>query len=190
MRQPSTRLVVVGASAGGLAALIEMLSVLPADYPIPLVIASHGGPGAQLLDALRLKRSIALPVAAATDGMELAGPRAVVLPGATHGLVAGRTLRLSELVRDSGFRPSIDALFMTAAASYGSGTVGVVLSGTMQDGMRGAQVIYDMGGKTIVQDPDDARRAEMPRAVIANDHPRAVLPADELGRWLADLAGA
>lgn len=74
-------------------------------------------------------------------------------------------LRLSPLVRDSGFHRPIDALLMTATASYGKATIAVVLSGTMNDGVRGAQVIPDMGGRTIVQDPGDADRAEMPQSV-------------------------
>ncbi|MGR3542377.1 MAG: chemotaxis protein CheB [Hasllibacter sp.] len=188
MTDGADRLVVVGGSAGSLAALVDMLAQVPADFPIPIVIASHAAPGSRLPQVLEMKPAIGLPVRAATDGMDLAGPCAIVLPDATHGMVTGRTLRLSDLVRDSGFRPSIDALFMTAAASYGRGTVGVVLSGTLSDGMRGAQVIYDMGGRTVVQDPGEAERAEMPRSVIRADHPHAVRPADGLGRWLADLA--
>ena len=182
------KIVVVGCSAGGLKALIEMLSEIPPTFPIPIVIASHGGPGARLLEALQSKKQIGLPVLHAEDGAALVGPSIFVLPGATHGLVVGNTLQLSPLVHDSGFRPSIDALFMTAAASYQSDAIAVVLSGTMSDGMRGAQVIYDMGGFTLVQDPDDADRAQMPQSVINADHPRQILPAADLGKWLTESA--
>ena len=177
----------IGSSAGGLSALIGLLRELPADHPAPIVIAAHGGPDSHLHEALSLSRGIVLPILQATDDMPLEGGAAYVLPGATHGLVVGRRLHLSPPVRGSRFRPSIDALFMTAAASYGGGAVAVVLSGTMDDGMRGAQVIYDLGGVTIVQDPDDAERAEMPQNVIAADHPREILPAPALGRWLAGI---
>ena len=182
------RIVVVGASAGGLTAVSELLIELPADYPWPVVVASHSGPKSYLAEALRLRRDMRIAIETATDGMALKGGRAIVLPGATHGLVIGPRLHLSPLVRESGFRPSVDALFMTAAASYGRRAVAVVLSGTMNDGMRGAQVIYDMGGMTIVQDPADAERAEMPQNVIDADHPRRVMSAPDLGSWLAGIA--
>ena len=182
-----TRIVVVGCSAGGMEALIDLLGEIPATFKYPIVIASHSGPSSQLLQALQIRRNIDIPVQPAVDGARLEGQTVYVLPGATHGLIVGNTLRLSELVRESGFRPSIDALFMTAAAEYRENTIGVVLSGTMKDGMRGAQVIYDMGGTTIVQDPVEAQHASMPQSVITADHPRKILEAAELGRWLAAL---
>ncbi|MEJ6396794.1 chemotaxis protein CheB [Yoonia sp. 208BN28-4] len=179
-----SKVVVIGCSSGGLAPLVDLLSELPATYPHPIIVASHSGPESHLLPALKLKSKIQIAIKKAEDGEELVGQTVYVLPGATHGLVTGNTLRLSELVRESGFRPSIDALFMTAAAEYQENTIGVVLSGTMSDGMRGAQVIYDMGGVTIVQDPDEAKQASMPQSVIKADHPQEVLEASALGQWL------
>ncbi|MEM7488438.1 MAG: chemotaxis protein CheB [Pseudomonadota bacterium] len=179
------KLVVIGCSAGGLSALIELLGQLPEDYRHPIVIAFHSAPESRLLEVLECRKDIHLPIKPATDAMPLEGPAAYVLPGATHGMISQSQLFLSPIVRKSGFRPSIDALFMTAAGAYRENTIAVVLSGTMNDGMRGAQVIHDLGGVTIVQDPDDADRAGMPQAVIAADHPKAVLPAGDLGRWLA-----
>ncbi len=67
--------------------------------------------------------------------------------------------------------------------------IGVVLSGTMADGMRGAQIIHDVGGKTIVQDPSDAQFPDMPQHVIRRDHPALIEAADELGNWLSDEIG-
>lgn len=180
-----SKIVVIGCSVGGLEALIDLLSEIPASYEHPIVIASHSGPESYLLPALQMKAGIKISVREAVDGEELVGQSVYVLPGATHGLVIGGTLRLSRLVRESGYRPSIDALFMTAAAEYQKNTIGVVLSGTLSDGMRGAQIIHDMGGITIVQDPEEASRASMPQSVINADHPRQILEATELGKWLA-----
>ncbi|MEP3918994.1 chemotaxis protein CheB [Ascidiaceihabitans sp.] len=92
-------------------------------------------------------------------------------------------------MHDSGFRPSIDALFMTMAAEYGDRAVAVILSGTLKDGMRGAQVVFDVGGRTIVPDP--------PRSCIrrhAQQHhfqrsPEEILPAADLGRGLTQELG-
>lgn len=178
------KIVLIGCSSGGFEALTDLLAEIPATYAHPIVVASHSGPDSQLTEALKLKQQIAISIKQAEDGDRLTGQCVYVLPGATHGLVIGDTLRLSDLVRESGFRPSVDALFMTAAAEYRENTVAVVLSGTMSDGMRGAQVIYDMGGITIVQDPDEAQQASMPQSVIASDHPRQILKAAQLGAWL------
>ena len=182
-----TKIVVIGCSAGGLEALIELLKEIPATFPFPIVVASHSGPESHLFAALHARKDIAIAIKTVVDGEKLLGQTVFLLPGATHGLVIGDTLRLSPLVRESGYRPSIDALFMTTAAEYQENTIGVVLSGTMKDGMRGAQVIYDMGGITIVQDPDEARHASMPQSVINADHPHKILEASDLGKWLAAL---
>jgi len=180
-----SKIIVIGCSAGGLEALVDLLSEIPATFSYPIVVASHSGPDSQLGPLLQLKDDIKISIKIAVDGERLVGQTAFLLPGAIHGLVIGDSLRLSPLVRESGFRPSIDALFMTAAANYQENTIGVVLSGTLKDGMRGAQVIYDMGGITIVQDPDEAHHASMPQSVINADHPHKILEASELGKWLA-----
>jgi len=179
------KIVVIGCSAGGLEPLIELLREIPATFSYPIVVAFHGGPDSLLDQVLQFRDDIKITARKAVDGEKLVGRTVFLLPGAVHGLVIGDTLRLSPLVRESGFRPSIDALFMTTAANYQENTIGVVLSGTLKDGMRGAQVIYDMGGITIVQDPDEARYASMPQSVINADHPYKILEASELGKWLA-----
>lgn len=78
---------------------------------------------------------------------------------------------------------------MTLAAEYGENAVGVVLSGTMNDGMRGAQIIHDVGGQTIVQSPGDADYSSMPMQVIERDHPTKVGDAKALGAWLVEHIG-
>jgi two-component system CheB/CheR fusion protein len=78
---------------------------------------------------------------------------------------------------------------MTLAAEYGDRAIAVVLSGALKDGMRGAQIIYDMGGQTIVQDPREAEHAGMPNSVIFDDHQETVLSAAKLGEWLGNLIG-
>ncbi|MDW3183466.1 MULTISPECIES: chemotaxis protein CheB [unclassified Roseobacter] len=179
--------VAIGASAGGLAAIKDLIAELPADLDAPIVIAVHSEPSSRLADVLKLVSD--LPIKRAEDGEKLRKGWIYTVPGATHAFFRNERIHLSSLVRDSGFRPSIDALFMTLAAEYGSRAIAVVLSGTMKDGMRGAQVIYDMGGQTIVQDPKDAQHAGMPNSVIMNDHPETVRSAKELGIWLRSLIG-
>lgn len=179
--------VAIGASAGGLAAIKDLISELPAELDAPIVIAVHSEPTSRLAEVLKL--SSALPIKRVEDGEELRKGWMYIVPGATHAFFRNGGINLSDLVQNSGFRPSIDALFMTLAAEYGDKAVAVVLSGSMKDGMRGAQVVHDMGGQTIVQDPKDALHTGMPNSVILNDHPETVRSAKELGIWLGSLIG-
>lgn len=178
------RVIAIGASAGGHAALIKLLSELPEDFATPIVVAIHSGEDAELAKSLRQSVKGGPRIVEAENQTALEPGHVYTIPAAKHGLLKDGRIEISATVRDSGFRPSIDALFMTMAASYGSRGTAVVLSGTMDDGMRGAQVLHDLGGTTVVQDPDEAARPEMPRKVIRADHPHRVLKAAELGQWL------
>jgi len=147
----ATRFVVaIGASAGGLAAINDLLAELPDGLNAPIVIAAHSEPASMLKEALQIHSS--LKIKTVEDGEVLENGTVYIVPGAKHAFFRNGTLTLSTIVQDSGFRPSIDAMFMTLAAEYGERAIAVVLSGLLNDGMRGAQVIYDMGGRTIVQD--------------------------------------
>lgn len=180
-------MIAIGASAGGLSALKDLLAELPPGLDAPIVIAVHSNPASKLKESLQISSS--LDIKTAKDGEILEKGIVYVVPGAKHAFFRNGGLRLSTVVRDSGFRPSIDALFMSMASEYGQKAIAVVLSGLMKDGMRGAQVIFDMGGRTIVQDPKDAQYASMPNGVIFNDHPDAILKASDLGRWIASTVG-
>lgn len=180
-RQP---VIAIGGSAGALHAVKDLLGELPATFAAPIVLALHSLPESRLAELLQLDRRLKIDIRQATDGDALTPGTVHVVPGARHGLFSGNRLKISEPVEGSGFRPSIDALFMTLATEHGPNAIAVVLSGTMKDGMRGAQVIYDMGGKTVVQDPGEAAYGEMPRSVINADHPNDVLTAEDIGIWL------
>lgn len=179
--------VAIGGSMGGLNALIELFDSFPSYLDAPVVVALHSNEQSKLADVLQTKSD--LSIIEATDGQALEKGFIYIAPPARHVFFKEGSLRVSEIVRDSGFRPSIDAMFMSMALEYERAAIGVVLSGTMTDGMRGAQVIYDMGGRTIVQDPTEAKQASMPKSVIRHDHPQAILRASELGQWLEDLIG-
>ncbi len=179
--------VAIGASAGGLAAIEELLAELPLNLNAPVVIASHSLPESVLEQVLKIRSS--LNIRQVEDGVVLEHSTVYVVPGARHALFRNGRLQLSEIVEDSGFRPSIDALFMTLATEYGDRAIAVVLSGLLNDGTRGAQVVYDMGGRTIVQDPQDAAFPSMPSSVIRHDHPIAIRTASELGEWLLSEIG-
>ena len=149
---------------------------------IPVIIAVHGGSKSRLADVLQFHKK--LDVRAAKDGDILRGGVIYVVPGATHAAVKDGHIFLSEPARQAKFRPSIDALFVSLAMEYKQGAIGIVLSGTLNDGMKGAQILYEMGGITIAQDPDDAQFNCMPQSVITHDHPEDVLSAKHIGAWL------
>lgn len=184
---PGGYVVAIGASAGGLVAIQELIAELPPEFAAPVVIAVHSEPSSQLTNVLRQGSN--LKIREAEDGDVLKNGWIYVIPGGKHALFSNGTIQISATVRSQGFRPSIDAMFMTLAAEYGERGIAVVLSGALKDGMRGAQVLYDMGGQTVVQDPSDALHAGMPKSVIQNDHPETVRSAQQLGVWLRKSIG-
>lgn len=185
----SKKVVAIGASAGGLEPLRELLGELPRDFAAPIIVAVHSGPDSQLKNTLDLFSDISIKICHAQSGIEPEPGVVYVVPGAKHALLSHGKLEISDLVRDSGFRPSIDALFMTLATEYRDNAIAVVLSGTLNDGMRGAQVLYDLGGITLVQDPEDAKFASMPQSVVQANHPVEIISAKQIGKWLVESVG-
>lgn len=193
MTPPIDRLVVVGASAGGVDALKRVLGRLPADFPAPVLVVMHVGSRDSLLPAL-LTRACALPVRHARDGERLAPSTVLVAPPGRHMMV-GREgavgfVRLTSGAMENHTRPAIDPLFRSAAAAYGPGVTGVVLTGYLDDGTIGLRAIKACGGTAVVQDPVDAYAASMPSNAIeqvAVDH---VVQLDDIADTLRTLAAA
>jgi two-component system, chemotaxis family, protein-glutamate methylesterase/glutaminase len=159
------RVIVIGGSAGGIAALCELTSRLPADFPAPILVTLHWPPrttGAHHVIGGRL------PVAFATDGEQLRPGRITLAPPGWHLLVEEGRLRLSETREEHHFRPAIDPLFRTAARAYGQRVVGVVLSGRNADGTAGLLNVVLRGGLALVQDPHEAEYSAMPMSALAN----------------------
>ena len=181
-------LVVIGASAGGLSALQTLLPDLPARLPAAVLVVVHMG-GASLLPEI-LRRDCALPVQAAVSGAPIRpGHVHVAVPG-RHLLVHDAHLLLRRGPRENLARPAVDALFRTAACSFGARVIGVVLSGALNDGTAGLRAIKRCGGLAVVQDPGDAAVPAMPESAlryVAVDH---VAPAAAMGRLLARLVAA
>jgi chemotaxis response regulator CheB len=174
--------IAVGASAGGVKAIADFVDGLPDDLAAPVVVAMHSDPSSRLSTLLAMK--CRLPIRQLEDGEVLENGVVYVVPGARHAFFRAGGMRLSEPVRDSGFRPSIDALFMSLASEYRDRAVAVVLSGTLHDGLRGVQVVHDMRGITVAQDPEEAQFKSMPMHVIMRDHPMQILSAHDLGVWV------
>jgi two-component system, chemotaxis family, protein-glutamate methylesterase/glutaminase len=181
------RLVVVGASAGGLHALRTLVSGLPADFGVPVVVVQHRAKESELLCEL-LQECSHIPVYEVVDKMDM-GRGVFVGPPDYHLLVDEGFFSLScdEPVRYS--RPSIDVMFESAADTYGMDVVGVVLTGANSDGSRGLRRIVDAGGYGVVQDPETAEVRVMPRAAARAVPEACVLALEEIGPHLAAIRG-
>jgi two-component system, chemotaxis family, protein-glutamate methylesterase/glutaminase len=185
-----TDIVVVGASAGGVEALRALAGGLPEDLPAPVVVVLHIAKHAPSALPAILDRAGPLPAVAAEQGGPLVNGVIFVAPSDRHVLVDGGLLRLSPGPTENGHRPAIDPLFRSAAAGYGPRAVGVVLSGTLDDGTAGLVAITDRGGTALVQEPGDALYPGMPTSALENVPGAARHPADQLGVVLGELLAA
>jgi two-component system chemotaxis response regulator CheB len=183
-------LIVVGASAGGVQALQQLVADLPPELPASVLVVLHlMTAGTSVLDDI-LGRAGELTVSRAADGEPLERGHVYVCPPDRHLLVRGNRIHLSSGPRENGHRPAIDPLFRSAARAYGPRTIGVVLSGTLDDGTDGLRLIKERGGATVCQDPDDAAYGEMPKSAIDFVGPDRIVPVAELARTLCDLIDA
>jgi two-component system chemotaxis response regulator CheB len=186
---PGHDIIVVGASAGGVEALSRLVADLPGDLAASVFIVLHIPPsGISVLPEILSRRSH-LPVRRPEDGEAIVPGTVYVAPPDRHLLVTPEAVRLGTGPREHGLRPAVDTLFRSAAGAYGPRVVGVVLSGTLDDGAAGLQAIKQRDGMGVVQDPDDARYPGMPRSALALDHPDLVLPLAEIGSALVKLVG-
>ncbi|MCL2427753.1 MAG: chemotaxis protein CheB [Alphaproteobacteria bacterium] len=182
--------IVIGASAGGVEALIELCRTLPGDIPASIFIVQHMSPrGTTVLPQL-LTRAGALPVTVPQDGEAIRRSHVYLAPPDHHLLVRpGHTL-IRRGPHENRSRPSVDALFRSAAIAYGPRTIGVVLSGLLDDGTDGLIAIKAAGGISVVQDPADATWASMPLSALARDHVDHCVPMSRMSALLCRLARA
>lgn len=181
------RIVVVGASLGGLRALSTLLGALPACFGLPLVIVQHRSPDADGLAGF-LQGYSALAVVEAEDKLDLVSGTVYLAPPDYHLLVDGMQAALSVDAPLHAARPSIDVLFESAADAHGPHTVGIILTGASDDGAAGLARIRERGGLGIVQEPTEAACAVMPRAALVAAGADHVLPLAAIAPKLAALA--
>lgn len=169
--------VAIGASEGGAAVLREIVQRLPASFAAPVCVVQHIGAFRSNLDAT-LDRCGALPARFAQDGEALVPGRIYVAPPDAHLLVEPHIVRLSSGPKVNYTRPAIDPLFRTCALAHGPRVIGVVLTGSLDDGTAGLQDIKHCGGVAVVQDPATAEASGMPMSAMVNvrvDHCAAPL---------------
>jgi two-component system chemotaxis response regulator CheB len=188
--QPAIAVVGLGASAGGLSALSQVLSALPADFPAPVLVVEHMMPGNPSVLAAILSRRTRLAVKEAEDGEQLEPGIVYIAPPDAHTVV-GRNRRIAidrmtPPVRH--LRPSVDVLFESLAVSHGQHALAVVLSGTGHDGTAGALALKRAGGMVIAQDEESSEFFGMPGAAIESGAANFVLPLSEIAGALERLA--
>jgi two-component system, chemotaxis family, protein-glutamate methylesterase/glutaminase len=180
--------VVIGVSAGGLAALTRILGVLPTDYPVPILIVQHRSRDERFLLEQVLQAKCQVNIRQAEE-KEAIKPGAVYFaPPDYHLLVElDHSLSLSYDEHVNYSRPSIDVLFETAAAAFKSNLVGIILTGANADGSKGIKLIRKQGGTTIAQDPATAEYPEMPEAAIKTGSIQQIMDLDKIGKFLLSL---
>jgi two-component system chemotaxis response regulator CheB len=177
--------IVVGASAGGVEALVGFVRGLPDETRQAVCVVLHVSPAGTSAMPSILGRAARLPVHSPADGDPLLGGHIYVAPPDHHLEVERGRVRLTQSPRENGHRPAIDATMRTAADAYDATVIGFVLSGSRDDGTAGLLAIKQHGGAAVVQDPDDALYSSMPRSAIENVDVDAVLPLAQMGHWLA-----
>jgi two-component system chemotaxis response regulator CheB len=181
-------LIVVGASAGGVEALRTFAAGLPADLAAAVLVVLHLPAGGTSALAAILSRSGPLRAVSAHAGNPLTHGQIQVAPPDHHLLVRDGTVALSRGPTENGHRPSINALFRSAAMAAGPAVTGVLLSGALDDGVAGLVSIASRGGMAMVQDPGEALYPSMPEHALRNLDPDYVLPATDMGAVLAKVA--
>jgi two-component system, chemotaxis family, protein-glutamate methylesterase/glutaminase len=185
---PVPSAIVIGASSGGVAALLELAAGLPPDLPAVVGVVLHVGSLPSILPQLLTARS-ALPAVHPQDGDALRPGTIYVAPPDRHMLFTPDGVRLSHGPRENHARPAIDPLFRTAALHWRERTIGVVLSGQLDDGTAGLKAIKDCGGTALVQDPVDAVEPAMPTSALANVAVDHCLPVTAMAPLLLELVG-
>lgn len=183
-------IIVIGGSSGSSAVLKQLVRDLPAALPASVFISTHIPAHSPSMLADVLAGAADLPVTQALDGQPIEPGHVYVAAPDRHLLLIDGTIRLGTGPRENMARPSIDPMFRSAAMSYGSRAIGVVLTGMLNDGASGLHAIKAVGGTAVVQHPIDAEADQMPLAALEAADVDHVAPAAKLGALLTELAGS
>jgi len=182
--------VVIGASAGGIHALLTILPALPKHFPLSLLIAQHMAPSHDLFLVEYLDKLSSIHVKEAEDKEVMQPGVAYLAPGGYHLLVEDdRTLSLDADARVRFSRPSIDVLFESASEVFREALIGIILTGANDDGSRGLKQIEAYGGFAMVQDPETAESNCMPIEAIKATKMKHILPLNEIASLLCRTVG-
>ena len=189
------QVVAIGASAGGPAALAEVLQGLPAGFPVPVLVAQHMPAGFMAAFARRLDGLCRVRVLEAEEGRALAPGEVLLAPGGRHLTVSRRderrvVARLDTSEPVNGHRPSVDVLATSVAVCFGAQALGVIMTGMGRDGAQGFARLRRQGGRVLAQDEASSAIFGMNRAVIENGDADEVLPLGDIAARLVALCPA
>jgi two-component system chemotaxis response regulator CheB len=187
---PIPHIVVVGTSGGGIEALRTLVSGLPADFQPPICVVLHTSPQAPGILADILNRAGPLNATNAVNGERLQPGRIYVAPPDYHLIVEPGKVRVTKGPRENRFRPAIDPLFRSAAQVHGPAAIGVLLTGSLDDGTAGLWAIKQLSGTAIVQDPADALFSSMPQNAINHVQVDHIVPLARIAPLLVELASS
>lgn len=180
------RIVAIGVSTGGPEALAKLLPTIPANFPLPIVIAQHMPPIFTGLLANRLSTKCALPVREGKMGDVLEPGCIWIAPGDYHMVVkedsGSMILHTHQGPRENYCRPSVDVLFRSVAEVCGAGALGIILTGMGQDGLIGCEALHAAGAPIIVQDEASSVVWGMPGFVVRAGLAEKILPLDQIGK--------
>lgn len=186
--RPSSKVVVIGCSAGGFRALTGILSAILPDFALPVLVVQHLHADDNGSFARHLAATAGLPVIEACDKVQIRPGHIYTAPANYHMLLEqDGTIALSLDEKVNWSRPSIDVLFESAARALGPGLIAIILSGANADGVAGVRAIKAAGGLIIAQDPGTAEFPVMPQAAIDTGVVDEVLSARGIGQRLAEL---
>ena len=180
-------IIVLGASAGGVTALQAVVAALPAGLDAAIFVALHLWAEAESLLPHILSRAGKLPASHPADGAYFETGRIYVAPPDRHLLLNDSRMTVVRGPKENRHRPSIDVLFRSAATTYRSRVIGVLLTGSDDDGAAGLKDIQECGGITVVQDPDESAHREMPESALRILAPHFTLPLDQIGPAICNL---
>lgn len=180
-------IVVIGSSAGGVETLSRLFGALEGPLPAAFLVVTHLSPVARSMMPALLARVGKLPAQHAVDNQSIKPGCIYIAPPDHHLLLEKNRIRLSHGPKENRHRPAIDPLFRTAALYFGPRVIGIILSGTADDGSMGLKEVKAKGGLAIVQDPSEALFSDMPRNALAAAKPDFCLPVSQISSKLPSL---
>lgn len=184
---PPHDIVVIGASSGGVEAIVRVASAFPPDFPAAVFVVLHVSPLSPSVLPQILSWSSRIPATHPADGETIKPGHIYFAPPDRHLLVTPDHIEVTAGPRENHHRPSIDVLFHSAAEAFGPRVIGVILTGALDDGAAGLWAVRNRGGLTFVQDPNDAVYPSMPLAAIGVAAPHHILELDAIGPKLVEV---
>jgi two-component system, chemotaxis family, protein-glutamate methylesterase/glutaminase len=187
-KKQTYKAVVIGASAGGIRAIKDLLKAVNKDFMMPIIVVLHVSPHSENYWIRILNKECKLPVKEVDEKERIVRGTIYIAPPSYHLLVEKDfTFTLTSDERVNFSRPSIDVLFETASDAYKENLIGIVLTGANSDGAEGLRKIKEAGGLTIVQEPESAEVDVMPLAAIDAAKPKYILPLSLISAMLNEL---